>query len=352
LNEAMLAALLYGNRDLRLQDVPEPVPGPGEAKVTVGHNGLCGTDLHEYFSGPLACTAEPHPLTGGALPQVMGHEFAGTVAEVGPGVEGVRVGDRVAVASLYACGRCDRCLSGVPQLCELVTTHGICSRGGGLSQFTVVPASMLHRLPDGVSLSQGALIEPLSVAFSGALRARVEPGGSAVVLGGGPIGIGVTLGLRALGVEDVLVVEPAGDRRRIVEALGVETLDPAVVDVVAKLRKRTAGRGVDAAVDCAGVADTFRLAPAVLRARGRYVLLAMSMTQVPFVPFALARSEIELTGSLGYSRETFARVLDLVAAGVFPMTSWVEHMPLNEVHAAFEDLRAGRRMKVLVDLPG
>jgi (R,R)-butanediol dehydrogenase/meso-butanediol dehydrogenase/diacetyl reductase len=348
----MLAALLYGNRDIRIQDVPEPVPGPGEAKLAVGHNGLCGTDLHEYFSGPLACTAEPHPLTGGALPQVMGHEFAGTVVEAGSGVEGVHVGDRVAVASLYACGRCDRCLSDLPQLCQLVTTHGICSRGGGLSQFTVVPASMLHPLPDGVSLAQGALIEPLSVAFSGALRAGVEPGGSAVVLGGGPIGIGVTLGLRALGVEDVVVVEPAGDRRRVVQALGVETIDPGGVDVVAILRERTGGRGLDAAVDCAGVADTFRVAPAVLRARGRYVLLAMSMAQVPFVPFALARSEIELTGSLGYSRQTFARVADLVAAGVFPTAGWVEHLPIEKVQAAFEDLRSGRRMKVLIDLPG
>jgi (R,R)-butanediol dehydrogenase/meso-butanediol dehydrogenase/diacetyl reductase len=348
----MLAALLYGNRDLRIQDVPEPVPGPGEAKLAVGHNGLCGTDLHEYFSGPLACTAQPHPLTGGALPQVMGHEFAGTVAEVGSGVQGVHVGDRVAVASLYACGRCDRCLSGLPQLCELVTTHGICSRGGGLSQFTVVPASMLHRLPDGVTLSQGALIEPLSVAFSGALRARVEPGGSAVVLGGGPIGVGVTLGLRALGVVDVVVVEPAHNRRRIVEAFGVETVDPGVADVVATLLKRTAGRGVDAAVDCAGVADTFRWALSVLRARGRYVLLAMSMAQVPLVPFVLARAEIELTGSLGYLPETFARVLDLAAAGVFPTEGWVEHLPLHEVQPAFEDLRAGHRMKVLIDLPG
>ena len=138
----------------------------------------------------------------------MGHEFAGTITEVGHGVEGLRAGDRVTAASLYSCGRCDRCRDDLTQLCELVTTHGICSHGGGLSQYTVVPVSMLHRLPDGVSLAEGALIEPLSVAF-GALRAQVGPPGSAVVLGGGPIGIGVTLGLRALGVENVVVVKPS-----------------------------------------------------------------------------------------------------------------------------------------------
>ncbi len=346
----MLAALLYGNRDLRIEEVPEPKPGPGEVKLAVAHNGLCGTDLQEYFSGPLACTSEPHPLTGGVLPQIMGHEFAGTVTDVGPGVDGGRAGERVAVAPLYMCGRCDRCRAGVAQLCELVMTHGICSHGGGLSQYTVVPVSMLHRLPDGISLAEGALIEPLSVAFSGALRAQVEPGGSAVVLGGGPIGVGVTLGLRALGVEDVVVVEPAAARRRIVEGLGAEALDPGAVDVVAVLRKLTSGRGVDAVVDCAGVADTFRLAPAVLRARGRYVLLAMSMAEVPFMPFLLARSEIELTGSLGYSRDTFLRVLELMAAGAFPTAGWVEHLPFDDLLTALDDLRAGRRMKVLIDL--
>jgi (R,R)-butanediol dehydrogenase/meso-butanediol dehydrogenase/diacetyl reductase len=320
-------------------------------KLAVGYNGLCGTDLHEYFSGPLACTTDPHPLTGGVLPQIMGHEFAGTVTEVGIGVDDLQPGDRVSVASLYSCGTCARCRDGLRHLCEMVTTHGICSHGGGLSQYTVVPRTMLHQLPDAVSLAEGALIEPLSVAFSGAVRAEVGPGGSAVVLGGGPIGVGVVLGLRAVGVQNVVVVEPAADRRRMVRDLGVEVLDPGGVDVVAECLRRTGGRGVDAVIDCAGVADTFRSAPRILKARGRYVLLAMSMAEVPFVPFLLARSEIEVTGSLGYSGETFVQVLNLMAAGAFPIGSWVETLALEDVVDSLEDLRAGRRMKVLIELP-
>jgi (R,R)-butanediol dehydrogenase / meso-butanediol dehydrogenase / diacetyl reductase len=340
----MLAALLHGNRDLRIEEVPEPEPGPGEVKLAVAHNGLCGSDLSEYFFGPRACTTEPHPLTGGVLPQIMGHEFAGTIAALGPGVEELKMGDPVAAAPLYTCGQCAPCRSGISQLCDLVMTHGMCSHGGGLSQYTVLPARMIHRLPDGVSLAQGALIEPLSVAFGGALRSEVEPGGTAVVLGGGPIGIGVTLGLRALGVEDVVIVELAAPRRRIAAELGVEALDPTSVDVAALVRQRTGGRGADAAIDCAGSPETFRLAPAIVRARGRYVLLAMSMAEVPFSPFLLARSEIELTGSLAYSQATFARVLQSVATGAYPTTGWVEHLPLSEVHTALADLRDGRRM--------
>jgi (R,R)-butanediol dehydrogenase/meso-butanediol dehydrogenase/diacetyl reductase len=276
----VIAAQLHGREDLRVEEVAEPEPGPGEVKIAVAHNGLCGTDLTEYFDGPMACTSEPHPLTGGALPQIMGHEFAGTVTAVGTGVDDVVAGDRVAVEPLYYCRRCHACRAGLTQLCELVMTHGICSNGGGLAEYTVVPSWMLHRLPETMTLAQGALVEPMSVSFSGVLRSGIEPGQAALVLGAGPIGIGVTLGLRAIGIEDITVVEPAPTRRAAVEALGVDVLDPDAVDVVAEVRRRTDGRGVDAAFDCAGAAATFSIAPAVLRPRGRYVILAFGFIGV------------------------------------------------------------------------
>ena len=262
----MIAAQLHGREDLRVEEVADPEPGSSEVKIAVAHNGLCGTDLHEYFDGPMACTNEPHPLTGGVLPQIMGHEFAGTVAAIGAGVDNVTVGDRVTVEPLYSCRQCHACRAGLTQLCDLVITHGICSNGGGLAEYTVVPSWMLHRLPETMTLAQGALVEPLSVSFSGVLRSRIEAGQSALVLGAGPIGIGVTLGLRAIGVEDITVVEPAPARRATVEALGVENvIDPGAVDVAADVLRRTGGRGVDAAFDCAGAAATFSVAPAVLR---------------------------------------------------------------------------------------
>ncbi|ADP85034.1 zinc-binding dehydrogenase [Pseudofrankia inefficax] len=348
----MIAARLHGPQDIRIEDIPEPEPGAGEVKLAVAHNGLCGTDLAEFFAGPRACTTVPHPLTGGVLPQVMGHEFAGVVAAVGAGVADVAVGDQVCVEPLYSCGDCDRCHAGLPQLCRQVMTHGICSHGGGLAGFTVVPATMVHRLPASMSLAEGALVEPMSVAFNGVLRSGVEPGQSAVVFGAGPIGIGVMFGLRAVGVEDILLVEPAPARRAAVAALGVaDVLDPEATDVADEVRRRTAGRGVDVAVDCAGAAATFAAAPAVLRARGRYVGIAFSGQAVSFTPWVLTRSEIELTGSLGYAPGVFARVIDLMAGGAFPTKGWVEQVGLDELREVFDDLRAGRRLKILVDLP-
>jgi (R,R)-butanediol dehydrogenase/meso-butanediol dehydrogenase/diacetyl reductase len=347
----MLAARLHGNRDLRVEEVDEPEPGPGQVKLAVAHNGLCGTDLHEYFDGPSACTHQPHPLTGGVLPQIMGHEFSGTVAGLGEGVAGLAIGDEVSVATLYFCGACHPCRAGLHQLCEHLITHGICSDGGGMAEFTVVPSGMLHPLPSTMTLSEGALVEPLSVAFNAVLRSRVEPGQTALVLGAGPIGIGIALGMRAIGVDDVIVVEPAPARRRAVEALGFDSvIDPEEFDLVAEVRRRTAGRGVDAVLDSSGAPSSFLSAPAVLRPRGRYVVLSFLAAEVPFAPWVLARSEIELTGSCGYDSEVFARVIALIDGGSYPTDGWVEHAGLDDVVEVLDDLRAGKRMKVLVDL--
>jgi (R,R)-butanediol dehydrogenase / meso-butanediol dehydrogenase / diacetyl reductase len=348
----MIAAQLHGREDLRVEDVPEPEPGPGEVKVAVAHNGLCGTDLHEYFDGPMACTDEPHPLTGGVLPQIMGHEFAGVVSGLGAGVTGIAVGDRVSIEPLYYCRECDACTSGLTRLCDNIITHGICSNGGGMAQQTVVPAWMIHHLPSSVNLAQGALIEPLAVAFNGALRSGTGPGDSVVVLGAGPIGIGVTLGLRALGVEKLFVVEPAATRRAAMSDLGIEhVIDPTGIDVAAEVKRRNGGRGVHAAIDCAGAAATFSVAPSVLRVHGRYVILAFVPAEVPFQPWLLARSEIELTGSCGYGPGVFTRVIDMMADGTYPTTGWVEHVRIDEASDALSELRDGLRMKLLVDLP-
>ena len=204
-----------------------------------------------------------------------------------------------------------------------------------------------------MTLAQGALVEPMSVSFSGVLRSRLEPGQSALVLGAGPIGIGVLLGLRAIDVHDIVVVETAPARRAAVEALGVEhVIDPDVVDVATEVRRRTARRGVDAVIDCAGAAATFSIAPAVLRPRGRYVILAFGFIDVPFAPWLLARTEIELTGSCGYNSDVFTRVIDLIAGGAYPTDAWVEHVGLDDVTAVLAELRAGQRMRIGEQLLG
>lgn len=133
----MLAARLYGTKDLRIEEMPEPEPGPGEVKIRVAHAGICGTDLHEYFETPRA-THEPNPLTGATLPQTLGHEFAGTVVACGDGVDRVAPGDRVCVRPIRTCGVCPRCTAGLSHLCTALAAIGVTAPGGGLAQYVVV----------------------------------------------------------------------------------------------------------------------------------------------------------------------------------------------------------------------
>jgi (R,R)-butanediol dehydrogenase / meso-butanediol dehydrogenase / diacetyl reductase len=349
----MRAARLHGRLDLRVEDVAVPEPGPGQVAVRVAHNGLCGTDLHEYFAGPTVCTDVPHPLTGAVLPQVMGHEFAGTVAEVGDGVTGVAVGDRVCVEPIYSCGHCAACTDGYQCLCSVMTAHGCAAPGGGLSERTVVPGPSVHRLPDDLSLVHGALVEPLAVAYNGVALSEIRPDDVAVVFGAGPIGIGTFLCLGWAGVERVVIVEPSAARRRAVSALGADdVLDPAVDEVPDVLRRRTGGRGATVAFDAAGSPAAFDVALRTVAPRGRMVVMAVYEDDVSWNPISLLRTQLHLVGSLGYRQGVFDTVIGHLAATPVPTAPWVDHVPLDRVVEGLGALRRGEAIKLLVDLPG
>ncbi|MGB6180771.1 MAG: alcohol dehydrogenase catalytic domain-containing protein, partial [Rhodococcus sp. (in: high G+C Gram-positive bacteria)] len=204
----MRAAVYHGPNKVEITDVPEPHPGAGQVKIHVGFNGICGTDLHEYYAGPIFIPTEPHALTGQQMPLVLGHEFSGTITELGAGVTGWAIGDRVAIEPIYRCGQCGPCRAGNYNICQTIGFHGLMS-DGGMAEYTVVPTDMLHALPDSVSLELGALVEPMSVAYHAATLGDVQAGDTAVVFGAGPIGIGLWFALRGKGLENVTVVEPS-----------------------------------------------------------------------------------------------------------------------------------------------
>jgi (R,R)-butanediol dehydrogenase/meso-butanediol dehydrogenase/diacetyl reductase len=122
--------MYHGPNKVEIADVPEPTPGPGTVKLKVGFNGICGTDLHEYYAGPIFIPTEPHPLTHQKMPLVMGHEFAGVITDVGDGVTGWNEGDRVAVEPIYKCGHCAPCRAGTYNICQQIGFHGLMSDGG------------------------------------------------------------------------------------------------------------------------------------------------------------------------------------------------------------------------------
>jgi (R,R)-butanediol dehydrogenase/meso-butanediol dehydrogenase/diacetyl reductase len=345
----MRAAVYYGPNKVEIADVPEPTPGPGTVKVKVGYNGICGTDLHEYYAGPIFFPTEPHPLTHAQVPLVMGHEFSGVITDIGEGVTGWADGDRVAIEPIYKCGHCPACKAGNYNICAQIGFHGLMS-DGGMAEYTVVPTSMLHKLPDNVSMTLGALVEPMSVAYHAATLGETKPGDTAMVFGAGPIGIGLWFALRGKGIDDAFVVEPSATRRASIEALGARTLDPAAIDVPAFIADHTDGRKADAVFDAAGVTPAVETALACVGARRPMVSVAIYEKPLTTPLLNLVMNESRIQGSLCYTSADFEAVIALMAQDKYDTTGWVESIALDDViDEGFEALHAGAKMKVLVD---
>ncbi|HEY5858225.1 MAG TPA: 2,3-butanediol dehydrogenase [Aldersonia sp.] len=346
----MRAAVYYGNHKLEIEDVAEPSPGEGQVKVKVARNGICGTDLHEYYDGPIFIPpTDPHPLTGKHAPLVIGHEFSGIVTEVGTGVSDVHEGDRVTIEPIYRCGRCRPCRDGNYHLCTVIGFHGL-MEDGGMAEYTVVPRDQVHILPDTVPLELGALVEPMSVAYHAARLGEVGDQSSALIYGAGPIGIGLWFALRGMGLTEIDVVEPSPTRRASIEALGARTLDPTSVDVAALIADRTDGNGLDAAFDAAGVTPAIESALACIGERRPLISVAIYDKPLPTPLINLVLRERRIQGTICYTSDDYRAVIDLMARGHYDTTGWVETIPLSGViEQGFEQLRAGRKMKLLVD---
>jgi (R,R)-butanediol dehydrogenase/meso-butanediol dehydrogenase/diacetyl reductase len=346
----MQAAVYYGREDLRLEAVPEPEPAAGEVKLRVHYNGICGSDLHEYYDGPITTRETPHPLTGVANPVILGHELCGEVVALGAGVEDLARGDLITVEPFETCGHCVYCGSGQYNHCPLLALHGYNRAGGGLAEYTVVKRAMAHRLPTGVSSMQGALIEPLAIAWHTANRCQVQAGQTVAIHGAGPIGVGVFLTLRRRGVETI-IVDPSPVRRAVLAALGARSLlDPGACNVVAAIRDLTRGRGAHASVDAAGVAASFQAMLHGTRIDGTAVVVAIHHQPVSIAPFDLLMPEVRLTG-VAMSVNAFPSVIDEMARGVYPLDGWVETIPFgNVIDRGLERLRQQQGMKILVKL--
>lgn len=346
----MRAAVYYGTRDLRLESVAEPEPGPGDVKLRVIYNGICGSDLHEYYDGPITTRTTPHPLTGVTNPVIFGHELCGEVVSWGDGVEDLSRGDLVAVEPVETCGHCYSCTAGQYNHCPSLALHGYNRGGGGLAEFTVVRRAMAHRLPRGMTPVQGALIEPLAIAWHTANRCRVEAGQTVAIHGAGPIGIGVCLTLQARGV-DVIMVDPSPLRRKVLQRLGARvTLDPNDCDPIAAIRDLTGGRGAHASVDAAGVASAFNAMLHGTRVDGTAVVVAIHHVPVVIPPFDLLMPEVNLTG-VALSVQAFPSVIHAMDRGHYALDEWVETIPFDALmERGFERLRRQEGLKILVDV--
>lgn len=346
----MRAVRFHGREDVRVEDVPEPSPQPGEVVVENAYTGICGTDLHVYFTPESSGFdfSRPNELTGATLPQVLGHEFSGTIAALGDGVTDHAVGHRVAVWPLISCGTCTACAGGLPHGCLRLACQGVSSPGGGMSTYTTVEARRLFRLPEAVDLLMGALVEPMATSWHAVRRSGVRPEQSVLVLGAGPIGVGLWFALRARGVERVVVSEPVEGRRAALAALGAHVVDGSAEAVAVAVGEIGDGGRVDVAFDAAGVGVAVERGISHLAPQGVLVVVALHESGFSFNPTPLVFAENTIVGSIAYEAQDFTEVIAAMADGAYDPTGWVETIGFDDLDAAFSDLRAGRRMKVLV----
>jgi (R,R)-butanediol dehydrogenase/meso-butanediol dehydrogenase/diacetyl reductase len=351
----MRAAVYYGAKDIRVEPHGEPTTlGSREVMIRPLYCGICGTDLHEYAQGPIVIPSSPHPLTGSALPQILGHEFSAQVVEVGPDVVAVEPGDRVTVMPLLFCGRCYYCRRGLNHLCSEMACTGLSWAWGGLGELAVVPEYQVARLPESVSDLQGALVEPAAVAAYGVDRAGIMPGSTVLVTGAGPIGCLSALYAGASGAT-VLISEPNPNRAALARRLDVgDVLDPRQTNVVDAVREATHGVGADAAVECAGNARALNTCIEAVRSRAAVVQTGLHVGPAEITPMTLSLKDVSLIGSWCYFVYDFPRIIDLIASGRYPVEKIVTaQVEMDDVvPAGFETLvdPGGNQVKVLVEV--
>jgi (R,R)-butanediol dehydrogenase/meso-butanediol dehydrogenase/diacetyl reductase len=316
-NVKMKAAVWYARGDVRVVDVPNPEVKSHHVKIKVKWCGICGSDLHEYIGGPLSIPVEsPHPLTGQVAPVIMGHELSGEVVEVGEGVSKLKIGDRVVTEATVCCGECPACRSGHHNLCEKLGIHGLCGSGGGFAEYTVFHEDFTHRIPDTLDYERAALVEPIAVGFHSLIVGKFKPGMTAVVLGAGPIGIGVIESLKASGAKKIIAVVRKSVRQEHALQSGADYLiDPTDTDVADEIRKINNGECADIAFETYGVDLGIKLGLASIHFAGTLVVISLWERPPEVNMMDIVLTEKSIIGSLIYNGNDFDTVVQMLADG-------------------------------------
>ncbi|HEV7320961.1 MAG TPA: zinc-dependent alcohol dehydrogenase family protein [Ensifer sp.] len=337
----MKALRLEGIGHLTVAEVEKPKPGPNDLLVRVEACGICGTDRH-LLHGEFPSTP----------PVTLGHEFCGIVEAAGQAVSDIAIGARITGDPNISCGTCPQCTAGRVNLCRNLRAIGI-HRDGGFADYVLVPRKQAYEIPLTLDPVHGAFCEPLACCLHGVDRAGIRAGSSAVVLGGGVIGLLTVQLLRLAGATTVILSTRQAAKRRLAEELGATaTVDPSSTDII----ERIAGNdglcpgGVDVVIECAGVAETVRQSTRLAKAGGTVAILGV-MPQgetVEIEPFDILFRELRVLGSF-INPFVHRRAADLVASGAIEIDKLISRrVTLDEAGAVISHPPAAGEVKVLV----
>lgn len=328
----MKALRWHARKDLRYDDIPEPAPAPGQLKIKVSLTGICGTDMKEYASGPVMIPPDKVPLT-------MGHEFVGYVVELGEGVTGFDIGDRVSGVGYWYCGECYCCKKGYYNICVNQGFTGLLTEGC-MAEYFVIPAYACYHLPESVSDEAGAMVEPLAVALHAVRQGNVQVGDTAAIVGDGTIGLCALSAARVAGASAVYLVakhKGRGELGRKMGASGVIYLDDG--DPIEQLEKLTDGMGANVTLECVGRPETPQLAVNLTRRHGIIVIVGV-FAEPGLIDFGtLMFTERSMVGSSIYIHEGQTAIDLMVDGRIDPTPMITSTVPLENAAAeGFEQL--------------
>ena len=331
----MIAARLYGPRDLRIDDVPHPgQPGAGEVLLRITAVGICGSDLHTYQDGRIGDATVQEPL-------ILGHEFAGIVEAAGPDAldghfQPLRPGTRVAVDPAQPCGRCEMCEQGHPNLCWRLHFCGLYPDNGSLCQWMHVPAHTCFPVPDTLDDATAAQVEPLGVAIHATDLARIRVANSVAILGAGPIGLCILQAVKLSGADPIFVSDKLPWRLELAKRFGAIPIHCDEEDPVRSVLEATDGRGVDVAIEAAWSDHSVQQAAEMARLGGRLVLVGIPGDDGLSLKHSTARRKGLTIRMARRMKHTYPRAIHLVEQQAVDLPSMVSHrFPLDRAPEAF-----------------
>ncbi|KAL3334542.1 hypothetical protein AABB24_030994 [Solanum stoloniferum] len=349
--EENLAVWLLAIKTLRIQPFNLPSLGPYDVKIRIKAVGICGSDIHHFKNMRVANFVVKKPM-------VLGHECAGIVEQVGSQVKFLMIGDRVALEPGISCRQCQLCKDGTYNLCRKMKFFGSPPTNGALANQVVHPADLCFKLPDNVSLEEGAMCEPLSVGVHACRRANVGPDTKLIIIGAGPIGLVTMLAARAFGSPKVVIVDVDDCRLSFAKDLGADEIikvSPIMQDVeeeVVRIRNAMGGP-VDLSFDCVGFNKTMTTALQATRAGGKVCLVGLGQSEMTLPLTSAAAREVDVIGIFRY-RNTWPLCIELLRTGEIDVKPLITHrynFTQEGVDEAFEtSSRGGNAIKVMFNL--